>query len=56
VEITTNPKPHDDEVEFILEALSDYLTVQVLFTEIFSKTHRKFSGKFRENSWKIGET
>ncbi|PRP80980.1 Glycerol-3-phosphate dehydrogenase SDP6 [Planoprotostelium fungivorum] len=29
VEITHNPKPHDDEVEFILEALSDYLSVQV---------------------------
>jgi len=29
VEITQNPRPHDDEIEFILEALSDYLTVQV---------------------------
>jgi glycerol-3-phosphate dehydrogenase len=29
VEITQNPKPHEDEVNFILEALSDYLSVQV---------------------------
>jgi len=29
VEITANPQPHEDEIAFILDALSDYLTVEV---------------------------
>lgn len=29
VKITANPQPHEDEIAFILDALSDYLTVEV---------------------------
>jgi glycerol-3-phosphate dehydrogenase len=29
--ITMLPEPHEDEIQFILDAISDYLNVQVCF-------------------------